>query len=219
MKFVPHYADIAEPLRRLLHKDVPWEWTDEQHQAFRTLKRKLTSTPILAHFDPDAQTIVTTDESGTGLGAVLSQVSGGKERPVAYASKTLSANERKYSTGEREALACIFTLTTLLATSGSGYRPLRISRWSDRLHQYDFDIQYTAGSKNQVADMLSRLVNDEPCESMTDDCVMEVELDNLVTPLELKTASSTDVTLTQVRHFIQNGWPRHPPAGLETTSG
>ena len=51
---------------------------------------------------------------------------------------------------------------------------------------------------------------------MTYDCVMEVELDNLVTPLELKAASSTDVTLTQVRHFIQNGWPRHQPAGLET---
>ena len=64
--------------------------------------------------------------------------------------------------------------------------------------------------------MLSRLVNDEPCKSMTDDCVMEVELDNRVTPVELKAASSIDVTLTQVRHFIQNGWPRHPPAGLET---
>ena len=57
---------------------------------------------------------------------------------------------------------------------------------------------------------------DEPCKSMTDDYVMEVELDNLVTPLELKAASSTDITLMQVRHFIQNGWPRHPPAGLET---
>ena len=64
--------------------------------------------------------------------------------------------------------------------------------------------------------MLTRLVNDEPCKSMTDDCVMEVELDNFVPPLELKAASSTDVTLTQVRHFIQNGWPRHQPAGLKT---
>ena len=108
LKLVPHYADIAEPLRRLLRKDVPWEWTDEQDQAFRTLKHKITSAPILAHFDPDAQTIVTTDASGTDLGPVLSQVSGGKERPVSCASKTLSATERKYSTGERKALACIF---------------------------------------------------------------------------------------------------------------
>ena len=60
------------------------------------LSTKMTSAPILAHFDPDAQTTVTTDGCGTGLGAVLSQVSGGKERPVAYASKMLSATERKY---------------------------------------------------------------------------------------------------------------------------
>ena len=69
--------------------------------------------------------------------------------------------------------------------------------------------------------MLSRLVNDEPCKSMIDDCVIEVELDSLITPLGLKAASSTDVTLTQVRHFIQNGeksmkptqpipWPEKP---------
>ena len=50
--------------------------------------------------------------------------------------------------------------------------------------------------------MLSRLVNDETWKSMTDDCVMEVELDNLVIPLELKPTHSTDVTLTKVRHFI-----------------
>ena len=46
---------------------------------------------------------------------------------------------------------------------------------------------------------------DEPCKLTTDDYVMEVELDNLVTPLELKAASSTDITLTQVCHFTQNG--------------
>ena len=75
---------------------------------------------------------------------------------------------------------------------------------------------------------------DEPYKFMTDDCVVEVELNNLVTPLELnnlvtplelnnlvtplelKAASSNDVTLTLVRHFSQNGWPRHLPVGLET---
>ena len=36
LKFVPHHADTAEPLRRLLRKDVPWEWTYEQDEAFRT---------------------------------------------------------------------------------------------------------------------------------------------------------------------------------------
>ena len=94
LKFVPHHADTEEPLRRLFRKDVPWEWTYEQDQAFRTLKHTITSATIFAHFDPDAQMIMTTDAFGTGLGAVLLQVSGGKERPSAYASKTLSVTER-----------------------------------------------------------------------------------------------------------------------------
>ena len=145
LKFVRHYADTAETLRQLLRKDVPWEWTDEQDQAFRTPKHKITSAPIFAHFNPGAQTILTTDASGNG-----------KERPVAYASKTLSATERKYSTGEREALACIFACEHWLVFLFGRKFTLRtkhqalIYRWPDRLHHYDFDIQYTAGSKNHI---------------------------------------------------------------------
>uniref|UniRef100_UPI00398F8A81 uncharacterized protein n=1 Tax=Pristiophorus japonicus TaxID=55135 RepID=UPI00398F8A81 len=48
LKFIPFYAYIAEPLRMLLCKDVPWEWTDSLAQAFTTLKEKITSPPILA---------------------------------------------------------------------------------------------------------------------------------------------------------------------------
>ena len=156
LKFVRHYADTADPLRRLLRKDVPWEWTDEQDQAFRTRKHKITSAPLFAHFDTDAQTILTTDASGNGLGAVLSRVFGRKERPVAYAPKMLSATERKYSTGKRQALACTFVcehwhvfLFGRTFTLRTDHQAL-IYRWSDRLHHYDFDIHYIAGSKNQI---------------------------------------------------------------------
>ena len=156
LKFVRHYADTAETLRRLLRKDIPWEWTDEKDQAFRTPKHKITSALMFAHFDPGAQTILTTDASGNGFRAVLSLMSGGKERPVAYALKMLSATEWKYSTGKREALACIFACEHWLVflfgrkfTLRTDHQAL-IYRWSDRLHHYDFDIQYIAGSKNQI---------------------------------------------------------------------
>ena len=59
---------------------------------------------MLAHFDPNAPTIVTTDAFGIALGAVLSH---GENHPIAFASKTLSPAERRYSASEREALACI----------------------------------------------------------------------------------------------------------------
>ena len=135
-----------------------------------------------------APTNGTTDASGIALGAVLSQVIDNVERPVVFASKTLSNTESKYSTGEREALVCNYAcehwhvylcgrkftlrtdhqaLTSFLATSGFGHRPLRIYKWSDRLHQYNFDVAYIAINHNKVADMLSRCVTDtEPCEDM-----------------------------------------------------
>jgi len=70
------------------------------------------------------------------------------------ASRSLNAAEQKYSVGEWEALACVWAcerwhvyvygrhftlrtdhqaLTALLATSGSGHKPLRIYRWTERL--------------------------------------------------------------------------------------
>lgn len=74
----------------------------------RTLKELLTSPPVLAHFSLDCPTLVTCDASATAAGAVLSQLQNGIERPVAFASRAFSLTEQKYSTGEREALACVW---------------------------------------------------------------------------------------------------------------
>ena len=72
LEFIPHYADVAEPLRKLLCKDVPWEWGTSQAQVYDSLKEKISSPQVLAHSDPDASTYATTGASGTGIGAVLS---------------------------------------------------------------------------------------------------------------------------------------------------
>ena len=79
LKFVPNDTEVADPLRKLMRKDVPWEWTHTQQHAFVTLKEKVTSPPVLTHFNPNAKTTVTTDASGTAVGAVLSQwITGGE---------------------------------------------------------------------------------------------------------------------------------------------
>ena len=64
--------------------------------AFDKLKQLATSAPILAHFSSAADTIVSCDASGVALGAVLTQIQDGQERPVAYASRALSPAEQKY---------------------------------------------------------------------------------------------------------------------------
>ena len=64
--------------------------------------------------------------------------------------------------------------------------------------------------------MVYRLVKEKFCESTTDDCIMEIALDNLVTAVQLKIDPSEDVKLTHVRHFVQNCWPKHPPLDTES---
>ena len=117
------------------------------------------------------------------IGAVMSQLQGGVERPIAFASRALSPTEQRYSVGEREALACLWAcerwhmylygraftlrtdhqaLTTLLATSGIGHKPLRLHRWADCLQQYNFRLHFTPGRENVVADLLSRAIPNSP---------------------------------------------------------
>ena len=102
-RFLSSYADMTEPLRQLLKKVSVWTWTSACDAAFEELKR-----PVLAHFSVTDKTFVTCDASGVAVGAVLSQLRDGVERPVAFASRALLEHERKYSVGEREALACIW---------------------------------------------------------------------------------------------------------------
>ncbi|KAL0172252.1 hypothetical protein M9458_032563, partial [Cirrhinus mrigala] len=111
--------------------------------------------------------------------AVLTQIhADSSERTVAFASRSLSIAERKYSIVEKEALACVWAverwrtflwgrrftlrtdhqaLTTLLATKGMGRAGMRIARWSARLLCFNYEVSYKPGSENVTADCLSRL--------------------------------------------------------------
>ena len=61
----------------------------------------------MAHYNPEAETELRVDASPVGLGAILMQSNGHETRPVAYASRTLTDVERRYSQTEREALAVV----------------------------------------------------------------------------------------------------------------
>ena len=96
-KFIPNLSSILEPLHSLLRKDVVWKWEVEQQEAFDKAKNQLQSSDVLVHYDPEKELVVSCDASPYGVGAVLSHVmEDGSERPVAYASRTLSTAERNY---------------------------------------------------------------------------------------------------------------------------
>ena len=82
---------------------------DAEEAAFQASKQLLTSSKLLVHFDPDLKLLFTCDTSAYGVGPVLAQLMpDGSERPIAYASRTLSKAECNYSQLKKEGLACIF---------------------------------------------------------------------------------------------------------------
>ena len=140
------------------------------------MKSSLGNAQTLAYFDRNArETKLVTVASPVGLGAVLTQVQQGQERVVAYASRSLTDVERRYSQGEREVLGLVwgcerfyvylygvdFTLLTdnkplEVIYSTSSRNSARIERWVLRLQPYRFRVQYVPGKQN-IADSLSRL--------------------------------------------------------------
>jgi len=106
-RYVKHYSDVAEPLRRLTAPDASMlDWGDVHEAAFISLKEQLCRAPALAHPDFTRPFVLMTDASGIGLGAVLSQKDAdGHEKVIEYASRSLQKAERKWGTTEHEALA------------------------------------------------------------------------------------------------------------------
>ncbi|KAG5865229.1 hypothetical protein JTB14_026889 [Gonioctena quinquepunctata] len=104
--FLKNEATVAEPLHKLLHKGISWKWTTEEQDAFDELKRMLSSSKNLGHYDE--KKVLTCDASPYGVGAVLSHLDEcSKEVPIAFHSRTLSSSERRFAQLKREALALI----------------------------------------------------------------------------------------------------------------
>ena len=170
-------------------------------------------------------------------GALLSQHQGGEERPIAFASRTLSSAERNYSASEHWHFYVYgrqFTLITdhqalktLLSSGGSGHRPLRFHRWADRLFQYNFSVVYRPGRFNVVADCLSRAFDTAEAtpevhptfdvrdnvtdDNVNDDGLVQSIFGNLATPVvtldAVAAATAVDPDLQMVMRYVRQGWP------------
>ena len=115
-KFIPNFSKIAAPLYEQTKKHVQnkrdkaakIELTEESAEAFAALKEAITKEPIVLHYPNWKQPFeIHTDASSEAVAAILCQRIDGKEKVIMYASKTMSAVERKYQTYEQECLAVV----------------------------------------------------------------------------------------------------------------
>ena len=174
-RFIPHFATIAAPLHALTSTHTKFSWSDECEEAFNQLKTLLTTAPVLSFPNPDeGEFILDTDASNVGLGAVLSQLQQGRETVIAYASRSLSATERKYCTTNKELLAVRYFVEYFkpylygrkfrLRTDHASLQWLKnfkevdgmLARWLSVLDTYDFQLIHRRGVDHSNADALSR---------------------------------------------------------------
>nr|XP_054769557.1 uncharacterized protein K02A2.6-like [Lytechinus pictus] len=136
--------------------------------------------------------------------------------PPRYVSEEVYTSDRPQTidlplgTKERDSCACSITVATL------GYFALRIRG----------EIKYRTSKQNANADFLSRLPSSGKIKSQQDEFVVkwteeatktnEAKLKSLpVTSEKIRQASEKDKTLSRVRIFVLNGWPRRDEISLE----
>lgn len=175
-RFIPEFSTIIAPLTALTRKRQKFQWTSECEESFQKIKECLVAAPVLNCPDYSLPFVVQTDASGYGIGAVLTQPHPDGDRVISYLSRSLSRQERQYSTTERECLAVIYAVEKLrpylegvsftVITDHYSLKWLltlkdptgRLARWSVRIQQYDFTIVHRKGSDHVIPDMLSRAV-------------------------------------------------------------
>ena len=176
-RFLPNIAAVLAPLHALVasvtRPKAALDWQPEHLAAFESSKLKLADSVCLAHPDPNADIVLTTDASDVAVGAVLSQ--GQHQEPLGFFSKKLSAAERKYSAFDKELLAIYLAIRHFRphldgrhfpvltdhkplcgAITSSAERSPRQTRHLSFISEFTTDIRHLSGSENVVADALSR---------------------------------------------------------------
>ncbi|UYV69327.1 K02A2.6-like, partial [Cordylochernes scorpioides] len=235
-RFVENLSEIVAPLSQLLVKSQDFVWDCSQERAFRKLKELLTTQPILAAYDVRKPTMVSSDASSYGLGAVLKQEGkNGIWRPVAYSSRTMTPTEKRYAQIEKEALAITWAcerfqdfllgkrfrietdhkpLIPLFSTKELSSLTPRLQRFRMRMMRFGFEIVHIPGKELLDADALSRQPlltteggEDERPTSAHINAVLSCITDKDVMLTKIFEAQQEDTTLKAVVNYLEKGWP------------
>jgi hypothetical protein len=222
-KFIPRLAEIAAPLNHLRKKGVKFAWAKEQQEAFELLKQVIAQPPVLRMADFGKLFIVQTDANCVELGAVLSQEIDGVRLPIAYASRTLTAQERKASlVYELECLAVLFGTEKfrkyiehqefILESDNQAVSWLlshprqlgKIGRWVVKISALKFEVRHFRGTQNIVADILSRMFETPPVEEASVSCGVTLTESPLAFQ-DLKQLQLQDPVLVDIKCKLERG--------------
>ena len=192
-KFVPHFADISRPLTKLTRQDVTFQWTEQCQKAFNHLPELLMEYPILRYPDPKQGYTLYTDASGIGWSGVLTQEfqdekGKRKKHPICcYVSGQFRGSQLNWAALTKEAYAIYmsirrlsFYVTDAEVTIKCDHLPLKkflnkqtmnskVNNWAVELEQFKLHLDWIPGSRNLLADSLSRLLDVDPDAIQTDE--------------------------------------------------
>ncbi|CAH2106577.1 unnamed protein product [Euphydryas editha] len=218
-RFIKDFAHVTKPLTSCLKKRNKIIMDQNYVDAFNRCKELLTHAPLLQYPDYDKTFILTTDASNVALGAVLSQGPIGSDKPVAYASRTLSDTEARYSTIERECLAIVWAIKHFRPylygrkfIIYTDHKPLawldsykdtssKLTRWRLRLQDFDYEIIYEKGNQNSNADALSRIkVNATNSDNEGHSMVVNIDNEKLTTKQRTERNDSSTLSISDHPH-------------------
>ena len=229
-RFSPRLAELSDPLREICSQKMEFLLTEACKIAFQCCKEEISRNITLPYFNPKAPTILQTDASKKGLGAVLLQNSS----LVMFGSRALTGSEKNYQNLERECLATIWGMEKFhYILYGKEFalvtdqKPLvliykkhmveispRIQRLVVRSFPYQpFHVRYRKGVEIPLADALSRVT---PLPMEEDGIKLPIIAVNQMTANilcisknldQIRVETRKDPTIKLLIHYISNGWP------------
>lgn len=231
-KFIQNLASILHPLNSLLCKGKKFIWSDNCERSFKRVKDAICDDNVLVHYNPDLTIILATDASPVGCGAVLShRYPDGTERPIAFASRSLTHSEKNYSQIDKEATAIYWGIRkffqylygrkfvlitdnkplTMIFNPHKGLPPLSASRmihYALYLSGFDYTIEFRSTHEHGNADYLSRFPYETP-NDVTDESYKfqanQIKTINTITYNTIQQETLADPNMSTIVKALESG--------------
>ena len=225
-RFIPKLSEVVAPLRELCRNGVAWGWKQEHRKSFKRAVALVGASVPLAFFDPKEEIEIECDASKHSLGAALVQ----KNKPVYFASRTMSKTETRYAQIEKELLAVAYALKrfhyficprkvtvytdhrplTSIINKAMEDVPLRLQKMLMSIQRYNVELVFRPGKDMKFADALSRCPiedNSERREEEEEVRVIRTLPIRDATLEKVQSEATKDKQYQELLRQTREGWP------------